>query len=261
MQLALLGALRRATEMLITKRRSVAFGSPTDKVKYSGSSVLPGRGHGAADKVQRAHETTNSVRIVEEFWERVWKAQNPAAIDDFVVDDFVITTGGVDVVSGTKFKEWASAFMAKISGLQFEVIETFQNEDGSRVASRWRIIGKNNGILGTRADQQPISFTGTAIWAERKDRKLYHNWLNAARLSSSSICAIRVQRRAENSSSRSYMRRLSVVPECLSTTESSLIGSASECVHWPSGNLCIRRSASHCGKAAFLKVVEPYAAR
>ena len=47
----------------------------------------------------------NSVKIVEEFWERVWKARNPAAIDDFVIEDFVITTGSVDVVSRTKFKE------------------------------------------------------------------------------------------------------------------------------------------------------------
>jgi hypothetical protein len=35
----------------------------------------------------------------------VWKARNPTAIGDFVVDDFVITTGGVDVVSKPKFKE------------------------------------------------------------------------------------------------------------------------------------------------------------
>ena len=34
----------------------------------------------------------NSVKIVEDFWTAVWKARNPAAIDDFVVDDFVITT-------------------------------------------------------------------------------------------------------------------------------------------------------------------------
>jgi hypothetical protein len=118
-----------------------------------------------------------SVKIVEEFWERVWKARNPAAIDDFVIEDFVITTGGVDVVSRTKFKEWGAAFMAKINDLQFEVIETFQNEDGSRVASRWRIAGKNNGILGTPADQQPISFTGIAVWAVREDGKLCHNWV------------------------------------------------------------------------------------
>jgi hypothetical protein len=124
-----------------------------------------------------AREPVNSVKIVEEFWKRVWKARNPAAIDDFVVDDFVITTGGVDIVSKANFKEWASAFMAKINDLQFEVIETFQNEDGRRVASRWRITGKNNGMLGTPPDQQPISFTGTAVWAVREDGKLCHDWV------------------------------------------------------------------------------------
>jgi hypothetical protein len=41
----------------------------------------------------------NSAKIVEEFWERVWRARNPAAIDNLVVDDVVLTTGGVDVVS------------------------------------------------------------------------------------------------------------------------------------------------------------------
>ena len=163
-------------------------------------------------------KTMNSVNIVEEFWERVWKARNPAAIDDFVIEDFVITTGGVDVASRTKFKEWAAAFMAKINDLQFEVIETFQNQNGSRVASRWRIAGKNNGILGTPADQQPISFTGTAVWAVREDGKLCHNWversafelfqqgLNAARLSCSNNCAIRVQQWAAFDITRSITR-------------------------------------------------------
>jgi SnoaL-like polyketide cyclase len=81
----------------------------------------------------------NSVKIVEEFWAAVWKARSPAAIDDFVVDDFIITTGGIDIVSKGKFKEWASAFMEKINDLRFEVLETFQKEDGTRVASGWRI--------------------------------------------------------------------------------------------------------------------------
>jgi hypothetical protein len=66
--------------------------------------------------------TMNLVKIVEDLWEYVWKARNPAEIDDFVIDDFVITTGGVDVFSRTKLKEWAAAFMAKINDLQFEVI-------------------------------------------------------------------------------------------------------------------------------------------
>jgi hypothetical protein len=46
----------------------------------------------------------NSVRIVEEFWAAVWKARDPEAIDRFVVDDFILTTGGVDVVSRGRFK-------------------------------------------------------------------------------------------------------------------------------------------------------------
>ena len=47
----------------------------------------------------------DSVRVVEEFWAAVWKARDPEAIDRFVVDDFVLTTGGVDVVSKAAFKE------------------------------------------------------------------------------------------------------------------------------------------------------------
>ena len=41
----------------------------------------------------------NSVKIVEDFWAAVWKVpQDVDAIDRFVLDDFVITTGGVDIV-------------------------------------------------------------------------------------------------------------------------------------------------------------------
>jgi hypothetical protein len=119
----------------------------------------------------------DSVRVVEEFWAAVWKARDPEAIDRFVVDDFVLTTGGVDVVSRAAFKEWAAQFMEAITDLEFEAVETFQNEEGSRVASRWHIAGKNNGVLGTAPDQRPVTLTGTAVWAVREDGKLLHNWV------------------------------------------------------------------------------------
>lgn len=119
----------------------------------------------------------NSVKIVEEFWEAVWEARNPEAVRRFVVDDFVITSGGVDIAGKERFIAWVKQFLAKITDLHFEAIETFQNADGSRVASRWKVTGKNNGVLGTEPDQQPISFTGTAIWAIREDGKLLHNWV------------------------------------------------------------------------------------
>ncbi len=40
----------------------------------------------------------NSVKIAEELGTAVWKTRNPYAIDRLVVDDFVITTGDVDIV-------------------------------------------------------------------------------------------------------------------------------------------------------------------
>ncbi|MDP9847583.1 ester cyclase [Streptosporangium lutulentum] len=121
-----------------------------------------------------------SVEIVEEFWDAVWNAHDPDAIDRFVVDDFVLTSGGEDVVSKESFKEWVGGFLEKVVDLKLEVVESFQNEDGSRVASRWRITGKNNGVLGLEADQRWITFTGTAVWAVREDGKLLHNWVERA---------------------------------------------------------------------------------
>lgn len=119
----------------------------------------------------------NSVAIVESFWADVWQARNPEAIDNYVAEDFVITTGGQDVVSRAAFKRWVASFQHTITDLEFDIIESFQNEDGSRVASRFRIRGRNNGFLGTAPDQQAIDFTGTAIWAVRDDGKLLHNWV------------------------------------------------------------------------------------
>ncbi len=122
----------------------------------------------------------NSVKIVEDFWAAVWKSRNPDAIADFVVEDAIITTGGVEIKGRDKFIAWARDFLSKINDFGFEVVETFQNEDGSRVASLWRVTGKNNGMMGTVPDQQPISLTGTAIWSVREDGKLLHNRVERA---------------------------------------------------------------------------------
>ncbi|MFJ4467961.1 ester cyclase [Streptomyces sp. NPDC089424] len=122
----------------------------------------------------------NSVEIVEAFWEQVWNAHDPDKVDDFVVEDFVITNAGVDIRGRENFKAWIRAFLGQVDDLRLEVTETFQNEDGSRVASRWRLHGRNNGVLGSEPDGRPISFTGTAVWAVREDGKLLHNWVERA---------------------------------------------------------------------------------
>jgi hypothetical protein len=119
----------------------------------------------------------SAVEIVEAFWNAVWNAHNPDAVDQFVVDDFLIVSGGKEISSRESFKDWVREFLEKVDGLRLEVVESFQNEDGSRVASRWRVTGRNNGILGTEPDQREIALTGIAVWAVREDGKLLSNWV------------------------------------------------------------------------------------
>ena len=72
------------------------------------------------------------------------------------------TSNSVDIVH---------AFWDQVWNAHLEVIESFQNADGSRVASRWLLTGKNSGFAGTAPDQQDIKMTGTAVWAVRADGK------------------------------------------------------------------------------------------
>jgi steroid delta-isomerase-like uncharacterized protein len=126
--------------------------------------------------------TPNSVDIVHAFWDEVWNAHDPAAADRFVVDDFVIVTGGEAVTGRDNFKRWIAGFLEKINDMRLEVLESFQNADGSRVASRWVLTGRNNGFAGTAPDQQAIAMTGTAVWAVREDGKLLSNHVERAAL-------------------------------------------------------------------------------
>jgi ketosteroid isomerase-like protein len=121
--------------------------------------------------------TQNSVEIVNRFWREVWQARDPSAVDRLVADDFVLTSGGVELRSKAAFKQWVADFLAKIDGFDFHVVETFQSESGHRVASRWRITGRNNGFAGTQPCGSPIEMCGTAVWQVSEDGLLQHNWV------------------------------------------------------------------------------------
>jgi steroid delta-isomerase-like uncharacterized protein len=127
-----------------------------------------------------AMPSASSAEIVESFWNAVWNGHNPEAIDEYVVDDFVITNAGERIEGRENFKAWVRALLQQVHDLELEVVETFQNHDGSRVASRWKVHGRNNGVLGTKPDGQPISFSGTAVWEVREDGKLLHNHVERA---------------------------------------------------------------------------------
>jgi steroid delta-isomerase-like uncharacterized protein len=119
----------------------------------------------------------DSVDIVHAFWDQVWNAHDAAAAERFVVDDFVIVSGGETISGRENFRQWIEEFLEKVHDLHLEVTESFQSSDGSRVASRFLLTGKNNGALGTTPDQRDIALTGTAVWAVREDGKLLTNWV------------------------------------------------------------------------------------
>jgi hypothetical protein len=124
----------------------------------------------------------DSVSIVENFWQQVWKSRDADAVDKLVAEDFVMTSGGVEIRSRAEFKKWVAAFLGSINDFEFQVIETFQNETGDRVVSRWRVTGRNNGFMGSVPCQTPIDMTGTAVLHVREDGLLQHNWVERSAL-------------------------------------------------------------------------------
>ncbi|RPE81947.1 ester cyclase [Vulcaniibacterium tengchongense] len=121
----------------------------------------------------------SAIEIVQRFWDEVWHApQNPDAIDALVHPDFAITSGGHEIRSREAFKRWVFDFQSRIADLRFEVLDIFQSEDGSRVATRWRVTGRNNGLLGTEPDGRPFVMVGNAIVAVGEDGLLRHNWVD-----------------------------------------------------------------------------------
>jgi hypothetical protein len=118
-----------------------------------------------------------AVDIVESFWREVWQAKDPSAAARYVAEDFVITSGGIDVVGRSAFINWIEKFLSKINNFEFVTIETFQNKEGTRVASRWKLTGNNKGFVGGRSCGSFFEMLGTAVWEVRTDGVLAHNWV------------------------------------------------------------------------------------
>ena len=76
-------------------------------------------------------------------------------------------------------QELGKQFLDHVNDLHVDTIETFQNDDGTRVTSRWVLTGTNNGILGTEPNGKPIAMTGTAVWTV-DDGKLQRGWVEQA---------------------------------------------------------------------------------
>ena len=121
-------------------------------------------------------EKRSGIDAVHNFWKQVWQSpQNFDAIDDLVVEDFVIISGGRRIEGREAFKKWAEDFSAAIGNFDSEIVDSFENRDGSRVAATFWITGTNNGAFGTKPDGSPIEMTGIVISAVRDDGMLLSN--------------------------------------------------------------------------------------
>ena len=132
----------------------------------------------AGDSVSAAPEAkTEGERLVAELWANLYNPpQDLSVIDRVCAPDVVLTSSGNDIVGRDGFREWVKVFTSKIRDMRLENQDMFTSADGTRVVSRWKVTGFNRGVLGTPADDQPVEFTGIAIWQVR-DGKLAHNWV------------------------------------------------------------------------------------
>lgn len=120
---------------------------------------------------------TEGEKLLTEFWAKIYNSpQDLDTIDRLCTEDFILTTSGKDVVGRKAFKEWVASFSGKIRDMRLTSLDMFSSADGTRVVSRWVVTGFNRGMLGTPADDQPVEFTGIAIW-EVRNGKLAHNWV------------------------------------------------------------------------------------
>lgn len=124
---------------------------------------------------QQSLTELSPVDKVLHFWNNVWShPYHIDLIDELMVEDFMITSAGIEIKGREQFKQWVSGFLKTISGSNLENLDIFESKDGSQVVSRWRFTGFHNGMFGLEPNHQPISMTGISIW-EIRDNKLAHN--------------------------------------------------------------------------------------
>lgn len=113
----------------------------------------------------------NSVAMVLRFWREAWSPPyRLEVIEELLTDDFTCVTAGVEIRSREEFRKWLRAFGSQIGGRVLHPLDTFSNFDGSKVVSRWKVVGHNEGLLGLPRDGRPIEFTGISIWQIRDNR-------------------------------------------------------------------------------------------
>jgi steroid delta-isomerase-like uncharacterized protein len=113
-----------------------------------------------------------STETVLKFWHEVWNAHDLDAVDKFVADDVVLASGRQERAGKENLKNWINELFDKVNDLEVDAVETFQNEEGTRVTSRWVLMGANNGLFGTDPKGEDIALSGIAVFAVGDDGKV-----------------------------------------------------------------------------------------
>ena len=123
-----------------------------------------------------------AVHLAEEFFRRVWAPPHDLeAIDELMTEDYRITSAGRVIEGREAFKAWVADMQKHVAGATNAHLDLFADATGRKVVSRWITRGRNNGIFGLVPDDNPIEFTGIAIWAVRDDR-LAECWVERSAL-------------------------------------------------------------------------------
>ena len=107
-----------------------------------------------------------SAEIVIAFWDDVWNAHQPDAVDRFVTDDVVIEAGGQEISGKDNVKNWVKEFLDHVNDLHVDAIETFQNDDGTHHCDEGHISHKLYGIAQTLFSMQQNRFPADILCAK-----------------------------------------------------------------------------------------------
>jgi steroid delta-isomerase-like uncharacterized protein len=113
-----------------------------------------------------------STERILRFFDEVWNAHDLDAVDKFVTDDVVLATGQRESFGKENVKNWIKGFLDTVNDLEVDAGETFQNQDGTRVTSRWVLMGTNNGLLSTPPYGEKIAVSGIVVFAVDDDGKV-----------------------------------------------------------------------------------------
>ncbi|MEM6356001.1 MAG: ester cyclase [Pseudomonadota bacterium] len=117
---------------------------------------------------------------VRTFWRVVWDEGRTEAIPDFMSEGFVIHSAGRDIGPRDAFRDWVASFQATIEDMRFEVLDLFEApapEGETRVATRWRITGRNRCFMGTHTKGRQIDLTGITISRVDVQGRIVEKWV------------------------------------------------------------------------------------